>query len=364
MSYVPLHTHSSFSFHAGVPTVAELVARAKQLGMTALALTDTDRMSGLVLLYLECRKAAIKPLMGVELTDPSRDKTERLVLLAKNAHGYGDLCELITQRHTDPSFSFDNSFSRPWPGLVFITHSPSLLALLAATPNRAGLYGELISTSTETRTQSARVEDTAAAHGLTCVVSDNAYFLHESDWETHRILRAIGLTSTLSRLRPGEYAPRHAFLHSGADQQRLFPRHTGAIAETARIADSCNVELPLGDWIMPRIEVPQGYTPESYLRSLAAHGLQTNYAGTAAYEQARHIQEMELAVIEKLGYASYFLIVKDVRDWAASALSGGYRRPEDVTILRGSAANAITFYNLGVSTLDPFRHDLYFQRFL
>jgi error-prone DNA polymerase len=379
MFYVPLHTHSVFSFHAGVPTVGELVARAKQLGMTALALTDSDRISGLILFYLECRNAGIKPILGVELTDPSAlrqavvvslpnhqgDRSSgHLVLLAKNADGYGDLCELITQRHTDETFSFEKAFSRPWPDLVFITSSPSLLALLAATPNRADLFGELINNSAESRTQSARLEKTAVAHGIRCIVSDNSFFLDENDWETHRVLRAIGLNATLSRLRAGEYAPRQALLRPHAAMERLFPRHPDAIAQTARIADSCTAELSLGNWIMPRIEVPRGHTPESYLQTLAAQGLEKNYAKKREYEQARRIQEMELAVIEKLGYASYFLIVKDVCDWAAATLSGGYRNPRDTTILRGSAANAITFYNLGVSTLDPIRHDLYFQRFL
>jgi error-prone DNA polymerase len=364
MPYVPLHTHSVFSFHAGVPTVAELVARAQRLGMTALALTDIDRMSGLILFYLECRKAGIKPILGVELTDPLNKESGRLVLLAKNADGYGDLCELITQRHTDAAFSFEPVFAKPWPNLVFITHSPALLERLAATPNRADLFAELVNNSNESRAHSVSIEEKAAALGIACVVCDDAYFIHEDDWETHRVLRAIGLTSTLSRLRPDECAPRRAFLHASAEMERLFPRHGGAIVETGRIADRCTVELALGNWIMPCIEVPQGFTPESYLQTLAAQGLEENYAGMPGYDNARRIQETELAVIGKLGYASYFLIVKDVHDWAAAALSDGYRRPRDTTILRGSAANSITFYNLGVSTLDPIRHDLYFQRFL
>jgi DNA-directed DNA polymerase III PolC len=362
MDFVPLHCHSTFSFHAGVCTVPELVARAKALGFAALALTDTDRMSGLILFYTACRNAGIKPILGVELTDPAADW--RMVLLARDATGYGDLCEIITHRRTDGAFSFEREFAKPWPHLVFLTASPPLLAMLAATPNRGSLYGELITTSAALRARSRALEEEATRLTVPLVVANDAYFLDRNDWETHRLLTAIGHVSTISRLKEGECAPPGAYLRSGADMAKLFPRHAGAIAETRRIADRCNAHLDLGTWIMPCIAVPEGFTPESYLATLAHEGLEANYRGKATYEQARRIQEMELATIGKLGYPSYFLIVKDVHDWAASRLAQGYRRPSDTTILRGSAANSLTFYNLGVSTLDPIRNDLYFQRFL
>ncbi len=363
MNYIPLHCHSTFSFHAGVCTVDELVARAKTLGFPALALTDTDRMSGLILFYTACRKAGIKPILGVELTDPAA-APERIVLLARDAGGYGDLCEIVTHRHTVDVFSFEREFAKPWPGLVFLTASPRLLALIAATPNRERLYGELINTSAATRARSRLLEEEAVRQGVPLVVSNDSYFLDRSDHETHKLLTAIGSVSTLSRLREGEYAPPGAVLESGDAMARLFPRHQEAIAQTCRIADCCNAVLDLGKWIMPEIEVPGGFTPESYLAKLAHEGLLANYGGKPTFEQARRIQEMELATIAKLGYPSYFLIVKDVRDWAAARLAGGFRRPSDTTILRGSAANSLTFYNLGVSTLDPIKNNLYFQRFL
>ena len=319
MDFVPLHCHSTFSFHAGVCTVDELVTRAKALGFPALALTDTDRMSGLILFYCACRKAGIKPILGVELTDPS-NAADRLVLLARDAQGYGDLCEIITHRQTDDSFSFEKEFTKPWPKLVFLTASPRLLTMLAATPNGQSLYGELINTSDATRTRSRLLEEEAERLTVPLIVSNDSYFLDKSDHETHRLLTAIGHVSTLSRLKEGEYASSGAFLRSEADMAGLFPRHLNAIAETRCVADLCNVELDLGKWIMPCIEVPEGFTPESYLAKLAREGLRANYGGKAAFEQACRIQEMELDTIDKLGYPSYFLIVKDVHDWASSRL--------------------------------------------
>jgi len=361
---IPLHTHSFYSFYAGVPSVKELVTRAKALGFPALALTDTDRMSGLIRFYNACREQGIKPILGTELTDPG-SPDRRIVLLAKNARGYGDLCEIITQRHLDADFSFVRAFSRPWADFFFITSSIDCLDLLARSPNRANLYAELINQSPETRSRSREVESRAREWGIPPVVTNDSYFLDRSDWETHRILRSIGLLSTLSRLRPDEYATEKAYLRPAQEIERLFPDHGIAIENTRKIADACAVELDTGKWIMPEIEVPKGYSPESYLREQALRGLENRYGGSPVCERAREILSMELSVIEKLGFASYFLIVKDVRDWADRTFARGYRRPGgDCTILRGSAANSITFYALGVSDLDPIRYDLYFRRFL
>jgi error-prone DNA polymerase len=364
VSYISLHNHSVFSFYAGVPAVDELVAKAVACGMKALALTDTDRMSGLILFYLACKKAGIKPLLGVELTQRNGSGSDHVVLLAKNAAGYADLCEIITLRRTDPSFTFAATFGRPWENLLFIAGSLGVLELLAHTPNRVRLYAEVMDTSADTRQRSREVERRADELGVPLVAANDAYCIDRRDHETHRILRAVGLCSTLSRLRPDEYAPVNAFFRTHDEMARLFGRRPETLANTRLIADACNVELDLGRWIVPRIELPGGVTPEKYLRRMAWKGFVARYGVSAAKERARALQAKELDVIEKLGYASYFLIVKDVRDWADRTFSAGYRKAGDSTILRGSAANAITFYTIGVSDLDPIEHNLYFERFL
>jgi DNA polymerase III alpha subunit len=364
MRFVSLHNHSVFSFHAGVATVEDLVARAKQLGMTALALTDTDRMSGLIKFYCACKESGIKPILGVELTDPKKPD-QRVVCLAKNSIGYADICEIITNRHLKQNtFCFETAFAKPWPNLFFISSYPDVVCMLANTTNKQSLYAELVNNSRETRLHSRTVEQTAIRLGIPLVASNNTFFLDEKDWETHKILTAIGAVSTVSRLRPDEYASPHAFLRSHDDMARLFPNHAEAIFNTEKIADQCNAELALGTWIMPEISVPGGVPPAQYLRGLAYAGLEANFAKTPQYSEAKRIQDMELDVIEKLGYPSYFIIVKDIRDWAGKTLREGFRRPKDCTVLRGSAANSMTFFNIGVSDLDPIKYDLYFQRFL
>lgn len=361
--YTPLHTHSTFSFHAGTASVPELVSRAKALGLSALALTDTDRMSALIQFYCACKQNDIKPLLGVELTEPA-NPCEHIVCLAKNADGYSDICEIITQRHLNPNFRYRDIFLKPWPNLIVFSSFPHLLQFLAHTPNRENLYAELINNSERTRVRSREVEVVARQLKIPLIASNNAFFIDRNDWEVHKVLRAIGLNATLSRLKNHEFESPRAYLRGHKEMTRLFPNHRQALANTTKIAHSCTVELKLNQWILPKIDVPTGYTPTSYLQKLATKGLTENYAGKPEFEQAKQLQERELATIDTLGYSSYFLIVKDIRDWANRRFSKNYRKPRDSTILRGSAANAITFYNLGVSDLDPIRYNLYFQRFL
>ena len=365
---IPLHCHSTFSFHAGVCTPQEIVSRAKAYGLHSVALTDTDRVSGLILFYQACLDACINPILGVELTapvDPGPDSPRpHVVLLAKNATGYGDLCEITTQRHVDPSFSLERVFSKPWPDLVIFTAFPDLLAMLARTPNRDNLYGELVNNSAITRQRSHTLVTQAKSLGIPLIATNNSYFLHPDDHDTHKTLTAIGQVSTLSRLKPHEYASRNAFFRPADQIERLFPTHPETVLNSERIADQCRIELDLGKWILPKIEVPEGHTPDTYLKEVAENGLFDNYAGLPEYDRAKDIQDIELDVIRKLGYSSYFLMVMQVRDWANNRLKQAYRRPKDCTILRGSAANSITFYNIGASDLDPIKYDLYFQRFL
>ena len=362
--FAHLHVHSEYSLLSGVPAIKDLVARAKALGMKSLALTDSNRMSGLILFHNECRAHDIRPILGVELNEASRPG-ETVVLLARNAKGYGDLCEIITRRQKDAAgFAFAHTFAQEWPDLYLLTAFPRHLKTLHEGPNRLRLYGELQRHSAETRERGKAVEALCEAWKLPVAASGDCRFLVKADHEVHRILRAIDLNSTLSRLKPGETAPEGAWMRSEDQMAELFHDRPDALENTARIAADCEAKLELGKWIMPEIKVPKGYTPDTWLSRVALEGLHRKYGGTPQFEAARKIQETELHVIKKLGYSSYFLMVKEVRDWAGNTLGSKYRRGRDCTILRGSGANSITFYNLDVCNLDPIALNLYFQRFL
>lgn len=362
MDYVHLHTHSEFSFNSGVAKPFELAKKAKEMGMEAIALTDTNRMSGLILFYQACKKYNIKPILGVELTEHSGEG--KVVLLAKNKKGYEELCTIVSQRNLDPNFKFSNSFELEWKNLFFLTNYPNLLQMIATSPNRRNLFGELVNTSRALSTRSKELHKLARKNKIPIVATNDVYFLNRDDWNTHKLLRAIGLNATLTRLTPNEVAPEWAYLKSSEEMGKTFGGLLTALKNSKRIADMCNVHLEFGKWIMPEVKVPGGKTPEVYLRKLAMEGLQRNFLGKSSFQKAKRIQETELKVITKLGYASYFLIVLDIRMWAGQNFSQSYRKPTDCTILRGSAANSLTFFNIGASDLDPIRYDLYFQRFL
>ncbi|MDQ3000223.1 MAG: PHP domain-containing protein [Fibrobacterota bacterium] len=363
-AFVHLHAHSEYTLLSGVPRIKDMVAKAKALGMGSLALTDSNRMSGLILFHNECKAQGLRPILGVELSEASRPG-ETVVLLARNAEGYGDICELTTRRQKDPStFTFAKAFGKEWPNLIVLTAFPRHLKTLAEGPNRPHLFGELLRHSAEARERAKGVEALCEAWNLPVAAAGDFRFLEPADFELHRILRAIDLNSTLSRLKAGETAPEGAWLRSGAQMAELFHDRPDALENTARIAAACQADLKLGTWIMPEIDVPKGYSPDTWLAKLALKGLHRKYGNTPQFDQARKIQEMELQTIRKLGYSSYFLMVKEVRDWAGRALHGKYRRSRDCTILRGSGANSITFYNLNVCNLDPIALNLYFQRFL
>jgi DNA-directed DNA polymerase III PolC len=364
MDFVHLHTHSEYSFYAGVPKVQELVAIARELGHKAIALTDTNRMSGLIDFYLQCKNVGIKPILGVELTAKD-NQTINVVMLAKNANGYSDICEIISERHLTETFSLQHVLrDRLWENILFLSNYPEILSLLISGANRSNSFAELINNSQDSRKRSKKVEKIALENQIPMVASNNVFFLNRENWDTHKVLKAIGLNSTLSRLEKSETAPHNATYRTAREMATRFPDHWEALQNTNRIADLCNVELQLDKWILPKVAVPKGDSPESFLRKIAFEGLEKNYGSTVFFQKAKDIQEMELQVIEKLGYASYFLMVKDIRDWASEKFRTRYRKLKDCSILRGSAANSITFFNMGASDLCPIKHNLYFQRFL
>ncbi len=364
MPKVLLQAHSQFSLLAGTPSIEALVTRARQLGYAALALTDVNRMSGLVVFYAECLRQSIQPILGAEIRE-AQNPGNRLTLLARNEAGYGDLCELITQRHLHgTAFSLARALEKPWPHLFLVSEATEILDALSRGPNRARLFGASIRHSPEARLRARATEAFCARAGLPVVAAGDVWFLDRREHTVHRILRAIDLNSTLSRLRPGETEPAGAWMRAPAELDALYDDHPQLVRDAEALAERCHARPPTGKWIQPEIPVPQGHTPDTWLADQAGHGLRANYGGTPHFERAEQIQDMELSVIEKLGYASYFLMVKDVYEEAGRRFAKKFRTPKDCSLLRGSAANSITFYNLGVGRLDPIRHKLYFQRFL
>lgn len=364
MAIAPLHVHSAHSLLDGLPTIPQLVARASALGYPALALTDVNSMAGCILFLQECRRVGIRPILGVELRD-HRDPDLRLVLLARNAAGYGDLCELTSFHMLERRGpSLEDLFARPFPDLVALCPHPELLQRLAHTPLRQSLSGAIALHDIRSASRSRAIEAVCRTEGLRAAVAHETWFLEPHEHELHRVLRAIAHNTDLSRLHPSACAPEAGWLVSPAQLRERYGHLPEALAHAEALSLSCRDDLVSSGWILPHIEVPEGHTPITWLSKLAHAGLLDNYGGKPEWVRAHALQEKELAVIERTGYASYFLMVREIREFAAKAFAGGYRRARECSIMRGSAANCLTFYNIGASDLDPIRYDLYFERFL
>ncbi len=364
MAFAPLHVHSVHSLLRGIPTVRELVGCAKARGYRALALTDVNTMAGSILFLEECRRQGIKPILGLELRD-ERDPDLRLVLLARNAQGYGDLCELasfhnLKRRGPD----LEDLFAREYPDLFALCPHPLLLQRLAHTPLRQSLFGAICLQDTASAERSRRVHETAVNEGVSVAVAHECWFLDPSDEPLHRVLRAIDGNTDLSRLPSRETVPSTAWLPPLDKIRKIYERHPRALEMSERIADFCRDDMATSPWILPEVAVPSGHTCDSWLAHLAREGLTRNYGGTPHWAKAHVLQEKELDVIRRTGYAGYFLMVREIRRAAGERFHGGFRRARECSILRGSAANCLTLYNLDASDLDPVRYDLYFERFL
>ncbi|MEI6634334.1 MAG: DNA polymerase III subunit alpha [Chlamydiota bacterium] len=361
-NFAHLHCHSNHSFLEGASDIGDLVARASALGMKALALTDTNGLYGAVPFYLAARAAGITPIIGAEL----RGEDARLVLLARNLQGYQKLCGLVTSFHLSGKRLFaepgrgDAAFppllrallSAGDPDLFILLPAGRLLRLLPRGAPPPGVYLEVPAANGPPRI--AALARLAARLRVLPVATGPVLFASPDSREAHMVLAAIRTRATVGTLPPGALPPPGAWMRSGAEMRRIFSGFPEATAHAGLIAAECRLELPLGRFHLPRLDLPDGETAGDRLRALCLEGLAARYRAPALAARARARRELEL--IGRLGFDSYFLVVHDI-------VREANRRGVPV-IGRGSAAGSIAAYCLGITHVDPLRHNLYFERFL
>ncbi len=386
MRFVHLHVHSHFSLLDGLGKVPELVARAKELGMDALALTDHGTMYGIIEFYEQCRKQGIKPILGMEAyVSPRgmRDKTARvddrayhLTLLAENLAGYKNLIAITTAAH------LDGFYYKPRVDLEFLRgHAEGLIALsgcLNGQISRALETGDEAKAEETLRTyrdifgrdnffmevqDHEEIPDQITRNGQLIALADrlqvplvatkDCHYIHAEDREAQDVLLAIGTGKTLDD--PTRFSMRDAdySLTSPEDMARAFAHRPDAIENTGRIADRCAVELDLGKWVFPQFSIPGGITADAFLRQEAEAGLRSHDQLTPEYVTRL---DYELGIITAKGYATYFLVVADYTKWA--------RSQGIISTTRGSAAGSVVSYGIGITTVDPLAYKLPFERFL
>ncbi|HET6498126.1 MAG TPA: DNA polymerase III subunit alpha, partial [Coriobacteriia bacterium] len=399
--FVHLHVHSHFSFGDGAVGLAELITRAGELGMGALGLTDHQGLYGAIRFYRAAREAGIRPVLGAEVVVetagiegvegdlPPRERLARpasvgfgraagagfhLTLLVAHIGGYRNLCRLLSRAHvrsgTEPSIVTLADLAELADGLIGLSGCPNGevgAAVLAERPTRArraltrlascfapgDFYVELMHLLTPASPRYiASLASLAEECALPVVATNDVHYLRAADARLHDVLSAASARMRL----PGPYERPNAelWLKPPAEMRRLFAARPEACDATLAIAERCELDLGLGGFHFPAAEVPRGETPCSALSKAAWRGLERRDRPVTPEAAARLWHE--LAVIDELGFPEYFLVVKEIVDFAKAR---GIRCSG-----RGSAGDSIVSYALGITDADPIAHDLLFERFL
>ena len=340
MSYVPLHLHSAASPQWGVRPVAELCAAARALGFESLALTDRNGLYAIPDFLAEARRCGLRPLIGAEALHGGA----RAVLLARDAEGYANLCRLLSELHCRGDFDLAAALAHYRRGLTILSDQAELLAPLRRR-GREHLYVEL-----SPGHQLHRALALARELGLPPVATSRALLLEPGDFELHRVLRAIALGTKLSRLSPADTARDTDLLLPPEKLAEFFPHCPQALENSRRIAQECRSDWDFSATVFPAFAGLAQDQAYARLEERAREGARWRYGVIDARVAAR--LQKELAIIRAKGFADYFLVVEEIA------------KQSPRTCGRGSAAASLVAYCLGITHVDPLKHNLFFERFL
>ncbi len=387
--FVHLHLHTQYSLLDGACQLDKLMDKAKEYRMPALAMTDHGNLFGALDFYALASKEGIKPIVGCEVYVAPASRFERspqdgqyeganhLTLLARDMTGYKNLIKLVTAGYIE-GFYYKPRIDRE----LFAQHAQGLLALSgclnsefchalldkdqAKAEQIAGWYMDALRRENfYLEIQDHGIEDQRIAAqgtiavakrlGLPVVATNDVHYLNASDHKPHEILLCIQTGKTMKDPDRWRFSSPQFYFKSPAEMQALFGELPEALKNTVAVAERCNLELKFGQILLPKYTVPEGYTLDSYLRTLAEEGLRKRFENPGP-EVIQRLNR-ELGVIEKMGFAGYFLVVWDFISFARS-------RGIPVGPGRGSAAGSLVAYCLGITNIDPLRYGLLFERFL
>ncbi len=347
---VHLNCHSYYSLLRGVPSVEALVETAGRLKFDALALTDTNATYGAVAFQKAAQSASIRPIFGAEIDDPNSGA--HAVLLAKTLGGFGEICRVITDRKLNTEFSLPARLKNCNDEIIIMTPDLGVVDTVARARGsiNLGIEHPLFGSVTN---EIARWEF-SREHKIPLIASNRVHFLKPEDFQTHRLLTAMRLNKYIDAVPNDEMAHPKSWLKSDREIRKSYWGCPQAVRNTIRIAEQCDMTLPIGQLQFPPFTLPDGTTPEERLRSLAEEGVKRLY--TPITRRVLERLEYELSIIGKMDFSSYFLLVEDiVREAHARGIP---------TVGRGSAANSLVCRALSITEVDPIENNLYFERFL
>ncbi|MCZ6754538.1 MAG: DNA polymerase III subunit alpha, partial [Gemmatimonadetes bacterium] len=334
-----LHVHTHFSFGIGASSPEALVAAAVERGFSSLACTDTNGVYGAVEFQRAAEEAGIRPILGAHLVANGQDT----LALATDEHGWASLCRAISAIHWRRDLILSAQLATDRRGLILISQDLLFLERVHRLTGPEDLYAEL-----RPGKHRHRVLARARELGLPAVVTNGVIGAHPEDWNRHRLLRAIALNTTLSALPEREIWPRDAWLRPAADLMRLFPDYPEGLRTAAELAERCRYRIPIGRTVAPRL--PDTTDAQAQLRTLAYEGARRRYGTIAPITRDR--LEHELHIIGLKGFADYFMVVHDIVRHGPTHCG------------RGSVANSLVSYCLGITHVEPLGAGLLFERFL
>ena len=387
MSFVHLHVHTEYSLLDGACRISGMMDRVKELGQTAIAITDHGVMYGCIDFYKAAKAAGIKPIIGCEVYVARRSMEDRvhgidndpyhLVLLCKDRKGYENLCLMVSE-------AFINGFyGKPRVDLALLQkYHEGLIALSAclagAIPQylmeenytsakdyalkMADIFGEdnfylelQDHSIPEQRPVNQGILRLARETGLPLVVTNDAHYLRKEDAKMQDVLMCIQMGKTVDDESRMKFQTEEFYLKSEEELRQLFPACDEAFENTVKIADRCNLEFVFNEYHLPSFPVPEGYTNEEYFRKLCMDGFAERYQDPPREYMDR--LEYEIGVISRMGYVNYYLIVWDFIRYAKE--NGIPVGPG-----RGSGAASIVAYCMHITEVDPMQYSLIFERFL
>ncbi len=389
MGFVHLHVHTEYSLLDGFCRIDGLAKRVKELGQTAVAVTDHGVMYGAIDFYRACKKEGIKPIIGCEVYVAPAGRTRfdkvhefdsesrHLVLLCKNEEGYRNLSYMVSKAFAE------GFYIKPRVDMELLrAHSGGLIALSACLageiPKRIlnGNYEAAKAHALELREifgednfylelQDHGIRDQIEVNrallrlsqetGIPLVCTNDCHYLAPEDAESHDVLLCIQTGKLVEDANRMRYEPRNFYLRSTEEMEKLFSQYPDALTNTEKIAERCNLEFTFGKYHLPEFAVPAGETAQTYIRKLCEAGFAERY-GESNPEYHDQL-DYELNMIEKMGFTDYFLIVSDFVRYAKN-------RGIPVGPGRGSAAGSMVSYCLHITDIDPMQYSLYFERFL
>ena len=388
MAFTHLHVHTEYSLLDGSSKIRELTARAKELGMDSMAITDHGVMYGVIDFYRAAREVGIKPILGCEVyvapgsrfdreNGAGEDRYYHLILLAENNTGYKNLMKIVSKGFVD------GFYYKPRVDLDLLeTYHEGIISLSACLAGEVqkylarGMYEEAKRSALryseifgkdhfylelqdhgipEQKMVNQGLLRLSQETGLELVATNDVHYTFAEDAKAHDILLCIQTGKKVTDEDRMRYEGGQYYCKSEEEMRKLFPYAQEAIDNTHKIAERCNVEIEFGVTKLPKYEVPEGFDSWTYLNHLCREGFKTRYPDDDGTLSRR--LDYELGVIKTMGYVDYFLIVWDFINYA---------RSQNIMVGpgRGSAAGSIVSYTLGITNIDPVRYNLLFERFL